>query len=87
MTTLTILVPVFFLLVLGYVSRVKGWLTLEQKNGANSLVFTIFFPILIFHHCDGELSAFDLVHHRVCLGHVFSCHASWQVAGAIHRQG
>lgn len=42
MTTLTILVPVFFLLVLGYVSRVKGWLTLEQKNGANSLVFTIF---------------------------------------------
>lgn len=49
MSTLNILVPVFFLLGLGYLSRIKQWVSLEQKNGATSIVFGIFFPILIFH--------------------------------------
>lgn len=49
MSTLNILVPVFLLLGLGYLSRVKQWVSLEQKNGATSIVFGIFFPILIFH--------------------------------------
>lgn len=42
------LFPVFFMIGLGLFSRVKGWLTAEQKEGANKLVFNILFPILIF---------------------------------------
>lgn len=48
MAALTTLFPVFFMLGLGFVSRLKGWITPEQKAGANSIIFTILFPILIF---------------------------------------
>lgn len=48
MAALTTLFPVFFMLALGFISRKKGWVTLEQKNGANVIVFQILFPILIF---------------------------------------
>ena len=34
MAALTTLFPVFFMLALGFIARVKGWITLEQKNGA-----------------------------------------------------
>ncbi|PIA85181.1 AEC family transporter [Streptococcus parauberis] len=43
------LAPVFFMLTLGYLARHKQWLTADQKAGANALIFTILFPILIFH--------------------------------------
>lgn len=48
MAALTTLVPVFFMLGLGYLSRLKGWISPDQKAGANTLVFTVLFPILIF---------------------------------------
>ncbi|MFQ6792303.1 MAG: AEC family transporter [Thomasclavelia sp.] len=48
MTALTTLFPVFFMLALGFVSRIKGWVTVEQKEGANSIIFKILFPILVF---------------------------------------
>ena len=48
MTALTTLFPVFFMLALGFVSRIKGWVTVDQKSGANTIVFQILFPILIF---------------------------------------
>lgn len=48
MAALTTLFPVFFMLALGFISRMKGWITPEQKAGANSIIFTILFPILIF---------------------------------------
>ncbi len=48
MAALTTLVPVFFMLGLGYLSRVKGWISPDQKAGANTIVFTVLFPILIF---------------------------------------
>lgn len=47
MAALTTLFPVFFMLVLGFVSRIKGWVTPEQKAGANAIIFKILFPILI----------------------------------------
>ena len=40
--------PVFFMILLGLISRIKGWITPEQKEGANKIVFTILFPIMIF---------------------------------------
>lgn len=48
MTALTTLFPVFFMLTLGFVSRIKAWVTVDQKSGANTIVFQILFPILIF---------------------------------------
>ena len=48
MTALTTLFPVFFMLALGFISRLKGWITPEQKEGANAIIFNILFPILIF---------------------------------------
>ncbi len=48
MQAINTLFPVFFMLGLGYISKIKGWLATEQKAGANSLVFSILFPILVF---------------------------------------
>ena len=48
MAALTTLLPVFFMLALGWASRQFGWVTPEQKEGANSLLFGLLFPILIF---------------------------------------
>ncbi|MCT1796416.1 AEC family transporter [Helcococcus kunzii] len=48
MDALNTLMPVFFMLILGYISKRKGWISEEQKNGANALVFNILFPIMIF---------------------------------------
>ncbi len=48
MDALTTLFPVFFMLALGFISKLKGWITPEQKAGANSIVFNILFPILVF---------------------------------------
>ena len=48
MKVMTTLFPVFFMIALGIVSRLRGWITAEQKDGARSLVFGVLFPILIF---------------------------------------
>lgn len=48
MIALTTLFPVFFMVILGLFARIKGFVTVEQKNGANNIVFNILFPILIF---------------------------------------
>lgn len=48
MAALSTLFPVFFMVVLGLVSRIKGFVTPEQKEGANNIVFNVLFPILIF---------------------------------------
>lgn len=48
MKILTTLFPVFFMMALGFVSRIKKWLTPDQKEGAKKLVFGILFPVLIF---------------------------------------
>ena len=47
MAALTTLFPVFFMLALGFISRIKGWITPEQKAGANAIIFKVLFPILI----------------------------------------
>ena len=48
MAALETLLPVFFMLALGWASRQFGWVPPEQKAGANSLLFGLLFPILIF---------------------------------------
>lgn len=48
MNALITLFPVFFMLGLGFISKIKGWITPEQKAGANEIIFTILFPLLIF---------------------------------------
>lgn len=40
--------PVFFMIFLGLLSRIKGWITPEQKEGANKIVFNVLFPMMIF---------------------------------------
>ena len=48
MAALTTLLPVFFMLALGYLARIFQWITPEQKQGANTILFDVLFPILIF---------------------------------------
>lgn len=48
MSALTTLFPVFFMIALGLVSRIKGWITPEQKAGANAIIFNVLFPVMIF---------------------------------------
>lgn len=48
MTALSTLFPVLFMVLLGLISRIKGFITPEQKDGANNIVFNVLFPILIF---------------------------------------
>lgn len=48
MAALTTLFPVFFMIGLGAVARIKNWITPKQKDGANNIVFNILFPIMIF---------------------------------------
>lgn len=45
---LTTLVPVLFMIGLGYCTKVRKIITPEQKDGANKIVFTILFPFMIF---------------------------------------
>lgn len=49
MKAIEILFPVFFMMLLGWLSRKKGWITTAQNEGAKSLVFNILFPLLVFH--------------------------------------
>lgn len=48
MKAVTILFPVFFMILLGFTAKVRGWITQEQKAGANAIIFNILFPILVF---------------------------------------
>ncbi|MDQ0361055.1 AEC family transporter [Breznakia pachnodae] len=48
MSAINLLFPVFFMIIIGIICRIKGWVTPEQKDGTKKVVFNIFFPILIF---------------------------------------
>ena len=48
MAALSTLFPVFFMIGLGVFARIKGWITPQQKEGANHIIFNILFPIMIF---------------------------------------
>ena len=48
MAALTTLFPVFFMLGLGLFSRIRGWISSDQKAGAYNIVIKLLFPILIF---------------------------------------
>lgn len=48
MKALETIFPVFFMIFIGLLSRTKGWITPEQKEGANKIVFNVLFPIMIF---------------------------------------
>lgn len=48
MNALSTLFPVLFMVLLGLVARIKGFVSPEQKEGANTIVFNVLFPILIF---------------------------------------
>ena len=47
MAALTTLFPVFFMIGLGAIARIKNWITPEQKDGANNIVFNVLFPSMI----------------------------------------
>lgn len=48
MAALETLLPVFFMLALGWMCRTFDWVSREQKAGANALVFDVLFPVMIF---------------------------------------
>lgn len=61
MAAITTLLPVFFMIVLGMICRGTGWISPEQKAGANAVVFGILFPILIFNLlCTAAFDVADL---------------------------
>ena len=43
MTALSTLFPVFFMIGSGVFARIKGWITPQQKEGANHIIFNILF--------------------------------------------
>lgn len=45
---LNAILPVFFMLFLGYFSRKGQWVTKQQNEGAKSLVMNVLFPFLVF---------------------------------------
>ena len=48
MAAVTTLFPVLFMLILGFVSKRRGWVADEQKSGVSGVVFKVLFPIMIF---------------------------------------
>lgn len=48
MEALKAVLPVFFLLALGFTARVRRWITPEQNEGAKTIVFQVLFPFLVF---------------------------------------
>mgnify|MGYP000429377825 CR=1 FL=1 len=80
MAALTTLFPVFFMLALGFIARVKGWITLEQKNGANAIIFKILFPILVLNlMCTATIET----DHIKIIGYVFGVYLLALVAGKL----
>lgn len=80
MKALTILFPVFFMLGLGAMSRMKGWITPEQKAGANAIIFNILFPILIFNLiCSATIE----MQHIKIIGYVFIVYLLALVVGKL----
>lgn len=68
MAALTTLFPVFFMLGLGFASRTKGWITIEQKDGVNAIIFKLLFPVLILNlMCTASIKA----SHIKIIGYVF----------------
>ncbi len=48
MKAVGILLPVFVMIGLGLLSRLRHWISSEQLEGLNAVVFNVLFPILIF---------------------------------------
>lgn len=61
MTSLVSLVPVFFMLVLGFLARHFSWISANQKEGALKTVFTIFFPLMVFNLLSSTALQADLI--------------------------
>lgn len=71
MAAVSTLLPVFFMIGLGMFCRGKGWITPEQKAGANAVVFGVLFPILIFNLvCTAAFDVSDLS----VIGYLFACY-------------
>ena len=49
MKAIEVIFPVFFMMFLGWLSHRRRWVTIDQNEGAKSLVFNILFPLLVFH--------------------------------------
>lgn len=68
MAALTTLFPVFFMMILGFLARKKGWITPAQKAGANTIIFKILFPIMILSlMCKAKIET----PHIMVIGYVF----------------
>lgn len=48
MRVLEIIVPVIFMIALGFGARVTGYITREQADGAKNIAFKVLFPFLIY---------------------------------------
>ena len=48
MRILEIIVPVIFMIALGFGARATGYITREQADGAKNIAFKVLFPFLIY---------------------------------------
>jgi predicted permease len=69
MAALSTLLPVFAMLGLGMASRIRGWVTPEQKAGANRIVFGVLFPVMIFNLLASASLSLDVL---PVVGYVFA---------------
>lgn len=58
---LTTLAPVLFMIGLGYFTKAKKIISPAQKDGANKIVFTILFPLMIFNLLASTQMKLDLI--------------------------
>lgn len=48
MQTLVTVAPAFFMLIVGFAARHRGWISPDQEAGLKSVIFTVLFPIMVF---------------------------------------
>lgn len=64
MAVLAVIIPVFFMIILGFVSRLKGWVTENHLEGVGTILNTLLFPIMVFNAmfiADIQPSAFGVI--------------------------
>ena len=71
MRAVTTIFPVIFMIGIGTFSRIRGFITPSQKDGANKIVFNILFPIMIFNILfTSKLETSAILLFYMCLLHI-----------------
>ncbi|MCF0113880.1 MAG: transporter [Erysipelotrichaceae bacterium] len=80
MSALATLLPVVFMIGLGFVAREKKWVSVEQKDGANAVIFNLLFPMMIFNIILKASVSFSSIY---IIGYVFGMYVLAMIVGKL----